>query len=466
MLKAPAHPFKFVSPSTSTFDTCAMIPVLACAYSAIIAPLISFYSPPDAGLQGVMESRPENRIFWPALAAISLVFAARNWPRSGRLAMPPNMICLLAYLALAGVSVSWAFKPELSFVRFAQQVMVITAVILPAMVAPRTADIIRGLFFCFAFAVLVNILLIPGGYMTLATQGSKVIELGYQGYFNQKNQLGELAAVALLLSLHELLYSGGRRALGILVGIAALSLLFSSHSKTALALALFAPCLAGVTLMIGRTFRISPAFILVSITIGYVGLSRLVGFTADHLSYYLTGDPTFTGRAGIWSFAETEIARSPLLGWGYQSFWLVGPDGPSVVDAYGWIKSMPNAHNGYYDTMLELGYVGLACLLVFIVATLHVIGRLADRDRARAWLLLSVVLFIVIYNFLESLWMRAFDLLWVVFVIAAVEASRHWQSAALKIPSYRSRRARPLSPNRLRGEGRPRLRTRLGARQQ
>ena len=64
---------------------------------------------------------------------------------------------------------------------------------------------------------------------------------------------------------------------------------------------------------------------------------------------------------------------------------------------------MPNGHNGYYDTMLDLGYVGLAFLLVFIIATLHGIGRVADRDPARAWLVLSLALFVILYNFLGEI---------------------------------------------------------------
>jgi hypothetical protein len=36
---------------------------------------------------------------------------------------------------------------------------------------------------------------------------------------------------------------------------------------------------------------------------------------------------------------------------------------------------MPNAHNAFYDTMLELGYVGYYLLLVFIFTTLHAIPR-------------------------------------------------------------------------------------------
>src|SRR5438874_2989240 len=111
-------------------------------------------------------------------------------------------------------------------------------------------------------------------------------------------------------------------------------------------------------------------------------------------------------------FAQYKIDRSPLLGWGYQSFWLV-PDSPCTVDAPGFVKMMPNAHNGYYDTMLEMGYVGYALLLIFIIATLHGIGRVAERAPARAWLLLSLALYVIIHNGLESTWMRAFDLMWV-----------------------------------------------------
>ena len=108
-------------------------------------------------------------------------------------------------------------------------------------------------------------------------------------------------------------------------------------------------------------------------------------------------------------------------------------------DAPGWVKMMPNAHNGYYDTMLEMGYVGLAFLLVFIIATLHAVGRVADRDPARARLLLSLALFVILYNFFESLWMRGFEFLWVVFVIVAAEIGRYWRPFPLRRAAYRSR---------------------------
>jgi hypothetical protein len=55
------------------------------------------------------------------------------------------------------------------------------------------------------------------------------------------------------------------------------------------------------------------------------------------------------------------------------------PDLRAFVDAPGWVKMMPNAHSGYYDTMLEMGYAGLAFLLIFIMVTLHAIARAASN---------------------------------------------------------------------------------------
>jgi O-antigen ligase len=169
----------------------------------------------------------------------------------------------------------------------------------------------------------------------------------------------------------------------------------------------------------------------------------------------LYGDSTLTGRTIIWDFAQYEIARSPLLGWGYQSFWLV--PGSPAIEAPGWVKGMPNAHNGYYDTMLEMGYVGLAFLLVFIIATLHAIGRVADRDPRRGRLVLSLALFVILYNYFESYWMRGFEFLWVVFVIVAAEIGRYWRPFPLRRAVFKSRSQKPGSSGLSPG-ARPRLR--------
>ena len=423
-------------------DKRRIVPIIACAFALIVSPLLIFVSSTDVHtVQSMMQERPENRIFWPIMCVISLVLAARNPARLGRFGFPPHIISLLAYLALAGASVIWAFSPPNSLVRFIQQTMIVTSIVLPAMLAAPTADMMRSLFLCFAFALILNIFFVLGGSATIATYGSShgtiLVNIGYQGYFDGKNYLGECSAIALLLSLHEAVCRGWRRAVGIIFVVIAILLVYLSDSKTALGLALVSPLLARVTLIVRRITCLSLAIILSIIPLCYVILSNVSNFNVDRISYMLYGDSTLTGRTVIWDFAQHEIERKPLVGWGYQSFWLV-PGSPSG-EAPGWVKMMPNAHNGYYDTMLEMGYVGLSCLVVFIIATLHAVGRVADRDPARARLVLSVALFIIMYNFLESLWMRGFEFLWVVFLIVVAEIARYWRPYPIGRAAYRSR---------------------------
>jgi exopolysaccharide production protein ExoQ len=438
-------------------DKYVIVPISACVYAIIVSPLLMFgTSNPGPGLslesklQEIMTPRLPNKIFWPALAAISLVLVVRN---RSRLTLPPHIICLLAYLTFAGASVLWAFRPEFSLNRFVLQLTILTSIVLPAILAIRTADMMRGVFLCFAFASILNVFFVLGQDPIIADDGLSQVIIGYPGYLDFKGTLGECAAIAFLLSLHEMLYPGLRRALGIIVVVIATWLVFVSQSKGAFGIALIAPVLAQLTLIVGRKMRISPALVLLPILFCYEVLSRIPGLNLiNRISWHLFGNYSLSGRTDIWDFVNYEIGRRPLLGWGYQSFWLVGPDAPSIVEAPGWIKAMPSAHNGYLDTMLDTGYVGLALLVIFIFATLHSIGRVTERDPARAWLLLSLALFIILTNALESAWMHGQDILWVTFAILAAEIGRYWQ---LTRAAYGSRTPRPGSPGTSRGARRP-----------
>jgi exopolysaccharide production protein ExoQ len=455
MPKASMHSFELrrTRASAPMIDKYAIVPIFACAYATIVSPLLDFFAATHSHIQNAEPGLP-NRIFWPAMAAVSVVLAMRNYSRLSRLTWPPHIICLLAYVAFAGASVVWAFRPETSFVRFAQQMMLLSSIVLPAMLAARTADLMRGVFLCYAVGAILNVFFVFDNPPSVD---------GYPGYFLGKNYLGEFSAIALLLALHETLHPGLRRMFGIIVVVIATLLLLWSKSKTALGLALICPLLAGLILTVRKTTRISPAIVLLSIPLCYAVVSSISGFNMNRVSFMLYGDSTFTGRTIIWDFAFSEIARRPLFGWGYQSFWLVGSDAPSVVEAPGFVKTMPNAHNGYYDTMLELGYVGYGFLIVFILATLHAIGRVADRDRGRAWFALAVALYIIIYNYLESFWMRGFEFLWVAFVILALDIGRYWQSSPLTRAPYGSRTPIPGSPGPPRPARMPGLRMSMKA---
>ena len=130
--------------------------------------------------------------------------------------------------------------------------MLLTSIILPTMLAPRTADVMRGLFLCFGIGLILNVLL--GAH----PNGIK----GYEGYFLDKNALGKFAANIFLLALHEVLYRGLRRALGMIVLVIGGIVLFLTNSKTSIGFAFLAVFLAGFTLMTRKMMRISPAIVV------------------------------------------------------------------------------------------------------------------------------------------------------------------------------------------------------------
>jgi exopolysaccharide production protein ExoQ len=411
--------------STPMIDKYAILPILALAYATLVSPLIAFFTrvTHKSALEGLMAPHPENRYFWFGLCAVAVVLVMQNWSRLGKFTWPPHLICLFAYLALAAASVLWAFKPDYTLFRFVNQVMIVVPIVVPLILAARTADLMRCLFLCFAFASILNIPFVLNQDPIFGVDGKSI---GYPGFFSFKGVLGECASVTFMLALREMLYPGFRRAFAIIVIMVTIWLTVVSMSKGSFAFGIISPILAGITLITARRMRISVAAVPLSVLAGYMIFSKVTGFNMNKLSFYIYGNYDFSGRQIIWDFANNEIARRPLLGWGFQSFWLVGPDAPSVVDAPGWIKAMPSAHSGYMDVKLELGYVGFALLLGLIITTLHAIGRVANRDSTRAWIMLTLATYVILTNFLETTWARGMETLWVIFVIVAADAARYW----------------------------------------
>ena len=145
-------------------DKFALLPILACVYALIVSHLLLFLTQTQSE-NTAADARWDSRLFWPAMTAISIILAAQN---RSRLALPPNLKCLVAYLAFAGASVLWALSPDHSFMRYLQQLMIVTSIVLPAMLASRTVDMMRALFLCFAFALILNLYFVSQGAVDMA----------------------------------------------------------------------------------------------------------------------------------------------------------------------------------------------------------------------------------------------------------------------------------------------------------
>jgi exopolysaccharide production protein ExoQ len=147
------------------------------------------------------------------------------------------------------------------------------------------------------------------------------------------------------------------------------------------------------------------------------GLDSLIGAATSTVGK----DATFTGRTPIWELVKANIALHPLFGTGYGAFW-VGPFDTSP--SYEFVRRLyfypGEAHNGYLDIVLDLGYVGLVLLGGFIVRYFVLSIRLLQIDRSQALLYLSLILYFLLANLTESSWL-------------AVGANPNWLMVSLAV---------------------------------
>jgi O-antigen ligase len=130
-------------------------------------------------------------------------------------------------------------------------------------------------------------------------------------------------------------------------------------------------------------------------------------------------DPTLTGRTDLWHDLLSQPIN-PLMGTGYQSFWL-GERAEVMWDKY---YFHPNqAHNGYIETYLNGGFLGVGCLLVWLAMAGRDIKRdlLSGHDYARVRFAALVIG--IFYNWTEAVFNRL-SLVWFILLLASVNRPR------------------------------------------
>jgi exopolysaccharide production protein ExoQ len=124
-------------------------------------------------------------------------------------------------------------------------------------------------------------------------------------------------------------------------------------------------------------------------------------------------NPTLTGRTEIWR-QVIRLSGNPLFGTGFESFWL-GERLRKMWDLY-WFHPI-QAHNGYLEIYLNLGWIGVALLAAVIVTGYPHVADALRRDPNAGRLRLAYFLVFVIYNVTEA----AFGgLMWFAFLVAII----------------------------------------------
>lgn len=277
-----------------------------------------------------------------------------------------NFFAML-FMCLVILSAFWSIHPDVTIRRGVGYLLtMLIAAYLPARYS--FDDIMKLLSIGFSISAIGSILfaaIAPDyGVMQLSGLGTG----NWRGVFAHKQQLGVVMSVAVFTELYILTSCVGQRRwrVGLLAIFSLLVLL--SDSTTALLTSVGYLAGALVYLLWKRNKLIS----LVIFTILIVALLMvfLILLVDPDTAFNLLGkDATLTGRTAIWQFALELIAQKPVLGWGYRAVWQPNDAITVRVDeAVGW--AVPHAHNTFLETTLQLGWVGLAVMVLMICVAL------------------------------------------------------------------------------------------------
>jgi exopolysaccharide production protein ExoQ len=252
----------------------------------------------------------------------------------------------------------------------------------------------------------------------------------WKGIFSAKNYLGNLALFFLTVAVSYRPRTAFLRSVRFSQILFCLTAIAFSHAATAYLLTVVYAVFF-VVLRSLRRFRKKDYFLVCVVFAVALSVAIAAILLWPDLLFELLGkDVTLTGRTGIWSAVTNSILKRPLLGYGYQAFWL-GLEGESyrVILAVSWV--LAQAQNGFLDVILEVGVPGVAIVvLVFGFAFRDGVACLfQSRDprqlRAVEWYLAIVVL-TLLYNLDESFLFEPKHLGSMMFLLACVGLKIEW----------------------------------------
>ena len=392
-----------------------------------------------AGLPGITQSsqtadiqaaEPTPLWAWYVLYAIVAALCLRHSQELLQVAVRNKLV--LAVAAWAALSVLWSDATGLTFHR---SVALALTTLLGLFVAVRyDRDQILDLVSWVLAVVLVGsvaVAVLEPAYGLDHLRGD-----AWRGLFDTKNELGRIATLAAVVWLLRAL-ARPRSAVSWCVFAIALAAIDRSQSRTSLIVVLA----LGALIAALPALRARGELAVASCSFLAVVLGSTAYWLIDHPGRALAtvnASTTLTGRTEIWGAVWSMIKEHPWLGYGYSGFW-TGLDGPSafVWSAVG--STPPHAHNGFLDTWLDLGALGLALVVASLATTLALAWSAMRRAESplQAWPLAFVV-FLILFNLTESALVVRNSLFWIVYVAAAASlAAEPAVQRANVVPSAR-----------------------------
>jgi O-antigen ligase len=135
--------------------------------------------------------------------------------------------------------------------------------------------------------------------------------------------------------------------------------------------------------------------------------------TGGSLIESLGRDTSLTGRTGIWK-AVLSVHSDPIFGAGFESFW-TGSRLNKIWDMTA--VGIQEAHNGYLEVYLNIGWVGVLFLAGVIISGYRYAVAVFRSDPYAGMLRLGIITAGVIYSISEA-GFRMMSPIWIVLLLA------------------------------------------------
>ncbi|HEY4901954.1 MAG TPA: O-antigen ligase family protein [Candidatus Sulfotelmatobacter sp.] len=331
---------------------------------------------------------------------------------------------IFIFLAYCAISIVWSDFPDVAFKRWIKflgdHVMVLIV-----LTDPNWKWAVKKVFARVGFLLLPASVLFIKYYPDLGrSYGRWEGKQSYTGVALDKNMLGMACLIFGLPALWRVLQEIRERRISFrnrplvaqtILLAAALWLLWMANSMTSSSCFLFAACVIAATTFgkIGRrparVHWLVGGVVLTSFSVLFLNLGSFVLAAVGR-------DSTLTGRTDIWA-SVLALATHRWVGTGFESFWL-GPRLETIWKQY-WFHPI-EAHNGYLETYLNLGWVGIGLLAVLMVTGYRNVIRMLKWDPESARIRLGFIVVGLTYNFTEAA-VHTQCLVWLAFLLAAMK---------------------------------------------
>lgn len=354
-----------------------------------------------------------------------------------------NISVFLLYITMA-TSVLWSVAPGLTAYKLIRPFGDLLMAMLVVTERNPTAAIIALLRRCMILLIPLSIVLIryfPELGRGHAKHWGPDPWLGVATHKNPLGQLCMLTGITLLWCYLQTKRIGGSFARlpvvpipidFVYAGMSIYLLNGEGHSRSATSIVCLA--LGSFLLLWMRRFRdragtLRPAFVGTIIAVGSATLviQLLFGDSISAFIYDVLGkDRTLTGREFLWKDLINMGMVHPIGGYGYGAFWSHGVAN-SFSEQVDWGPGQ--AHNGYLETFVNLGMLGVFFLCLAIVkALLNAFNTsLSDFDYGQLRIILLVM--IIALNYSEATFTVGTHLLW--FVFLSVALSYRWYATEI-----------------------------------